>query len=163
TVGTSERSVLDQLAGIGQIPTERAPTLSPLERARSSLDGGDFVGAITIAEEAPENPALVAVAVRAAFELSDPELASRASALAEGVGEDSLPSTPGFVRNLRDVRQLAANRCSGWAAWLSRVASDVIWPDAADVARNLTGEWDEGELRSQSVADAAANDLLSAA
>jgi hypothetical protein len=126
------------------------------------VDAGDFVGAVAVAEESPEDAALVAVAVRAAFELSDADLASRAARLVDRVGEESLPSTPGFARNLRDVRRLAANRCSGWPAWFTRVASDVSWPEAADVARSLNGTWDSGELRQPAIADGAANDLLSA-
>src|SRR5262249_2624484 len=114
-------------------------------------------------EETPNDPALVALAVRAAFELADSDLAGRASVLADGVGEESLPSTVGFVRNLHDVRQLATNRCTSWAAWFARVAGEVTWPDAADVARSLQGSWDSAELRQQSAADSAANDLLSAA
>src|SRR5207248_9647842 len=129
----------------------------------SLLDGGDFVGAVAFAEEIPDDPALVAVAIRAAFELTDADLASRATALADRVGDESLPSTPGFLRNLRDVRQLALNRCSGWAEWFARVSADVVWPEAADVARSLRGSWGTEDLQRQSIADAAANHLLSAA
>lgn len=163
TVSDAERGVLEQLVRAAAAPVEPLAELSPLERARSCLDDGDFVGAVAVAEETPDDPALVAVAVRAAFELSDPDLAGRAIALADRVSEESLPSTVGFLRNLRDVRRLATNRCTGWATWFARVSGDAAWPDAADVARSLHGSWDTPELRQQSVADTAANDLLSAA
>lgn len=162
-VSEAERGVLEQLVRVGVAPVEQRHELSPLDRARSCVDYGDFVGAVAIAEETPDDPALVALGVRAAFELSDPELARRASALADRVGEDALPSTVGFLRNLRDVRQLATNQCTGWATWFARVSGDAAWPDAADVARSLQEGWDTAELRQQSVADSAANDLLSAA
>ena len=163
SVDDSERSVLEQLVRVVPMQAEPRPELSLLERARSLLDGGDFVGAVAIAEQTPDDAALVALAVRAAFELDDADLASRASVLVNRIGEASLPSTVGFLRNLQDVRQLAMNRCTGWAAWFARVAGDVLWSDAADVARGLHGTWESAELRQQSLADAAANDLLTAA
>jgi len=163
SVDESEWLVLEQLARAAPAPPEPPAELQPLERARSLLDSGDFVGAVGVAEESPEDPALIAVAVRAAFELSDADLASRAVGLVDRVGDESLPSTPGFIRNLRDVRHLAANRCSGWPAWFARVAADVPWAEAADVARSLSATWDSDELRQPATADAAANDLLLAA
>jgi hypothetical protein len=163
SVSDAERGVLEQLVRVAVMPVESPRELSLLERARASLDDGDFVSVVVLAEHAPDDPALVALAVRAAFELADADLATRASVLADQVGEGSLPSTVGFLRNLQDIRQLASNRYVGWAAWFARVAPDVPWSDAADVARSLHSGWDSSELRQQSIADVAANDLLAAA
>jgi hypothetical protein len=158
-----ESSLLERLAGTGRAHAEPVTKLGALAQARSLLDAGEFVDAIEVAERTPGDPGLAAVAVRAAFELADPDLASRAIALVDSVQESMLPTTPGFRRNLRDVRQWSTNRCSSWTAWLSRVCSDVRWPEAADVARDLSAGWGIDEFRQESTAEAAANNLLLAA
>jgi hypothetical protein len=163
SVEEPERSVLERLTGIGPAHDEPATKLGALAQARSLLDAGEFVEAIAVAERTSGDPGLAAVAVRAAFELADPDLASRAIAVVDSVGESRLPTTPGFRRNLHDVRQWATNRCFGWTAWLSRVCSDVRWPEAADVARDLSAGWDIDEFKQESAAQVAANNLLSAA
>jgi hypothetical protein len=162
-VDDSERLALDRLAGLRQAEATPRTELRPLERARTLLDTGDFVGAVGLAEEARHTPELTTIAVRAAFELSDAELARRAFALVDIVGEECLPRTPGFLRSLGDVRRLALNRCSGWADWLRRTGAQDAWPDAAEVARELSGTWGAEELRDPATADRAANDLLDAA
>lgn len=79
------------------------------------------------------------------------------------VGEENLPETPGFLRSLNDIKQLASNRCSSWSEWFSRLGAGAEWADAAQVARAESARWDTSEPVTASSAEAAANHLIAAA
>ena len=157
----AESAVLDHLAGrSGAAPASQSEGV--LAFARRLFDEGEFASAVALAEENPDDAGIVAVAVRAAFELDDPELARRASRLVTPDVEQRLPSTRGFLSNLQSVREQASNECSGWAPWLERVASDVPWSDAAATARSLVGSWDSVASLNAGEAQRAADNLLEA-
>ena len=61
---------------------------------------------------------------------------------------------------LTAIRRLAENLCGSWTDWLERVARDERWPDAAEVARDLSPTWAGSDLRTASGADHAAEALL---
>jgi hypothetical protein len=161
-VDSPEQTVFSQLAGLAHAEARERIALPPAAQARSLLDDGDFLGAIEVAEANPGDPTLVAIAVRAAFELANMELAVRACALADGVGPTGLPSTPGFARVLQEVRRIAARSCDGWSSWLGRVAGPASWPEAAETARELAEQWNPAEFRDAPTSDLSANHLLSA-
>lgn len=137
---SAESAVLDHLAARA-VEHPPSPGESDLAAARRLFDEGDFASAVAVAEENPDDPEVIAVAVRAAFELDDPELARRACRLVTPAVEERLPSTRGFLSNLRSVRAQASNECSGWSQWLERVATEGSWSDAAATARSLAESW----------------------
>jgi hypothetical protein len=136
----AESAVLDLLAGrsAGDSSTWIE---SRSEGVRRLFDEGEFASAVALAEENPDDADIVAQAVRAAFELDDPELARRACRLVTPEIEQRLPSTRGFRASLQSVRSQAGNECLGWDRWLERVANGEPWPHAAATARNLVGSW----------------------
>lgn len=155
-----ERDLLDLLVR-SPPPTTVVPVeQSPAARARELYDNGEFGSAVALAETHPSAAPVVAVAVRAAYELADPELAARAVSLVSPAIEAELPKTAGFLRDLEHVRALAANNCSGWIDWLDRVAKPAAWPDAAQVARAAAEGWPIAELASAVTAEQAANLLV---
>lgn len=155
-----ERDLLDLLVR-SPPPTPVAPVeQTPAARARELFDNGEFGSAVAFAETHPTVAPVVAVAVRAAYELADPELAVRAVSLVSPAIEADLPRTAGFLRDLAHVRALAANGCSGWIDWLDRVAQPAAWLDAAQVARAAAEGWPIAELSSAVSAGRAANLLV---
>jgi hypothetical protein len=133
---------------------------SPAARVRELYDNGEFGSAVAFAEAHPSAASVVAIAVRAAYELADPELAARAVALVSPQVEADLPKTAGFLRDLAHVRSLASNGCSGWLDWMDRVSQPAAWPDAAQVARTSAEGWPIAELSSAVAASRAANLLV---
>ncbi len=153
-----ERGLLDRLAG----REREAPVSikrSTVDTARDMFEDGLYEDVIALAE-VEQAPALVSIAVRAAFELNDPRLAKRVVQLIAAFDPVELPNSPGFARILAAVRRLADNSCASWSEWLNRVASDEKWLDAAEIARDLSGTWDINELASSSTAKSAADRLL---
>ena len=157
-----EQRLLRQLVEDQTVSGPVATYDTPHQKARFMFEEGDFVGVVEYVEGTSPEPDLVAIAVRSAFELSDPQLALRAMALVSLVEEQSLPATPGFLRSLNDVKQLASDRCASWSEWFVRVAADDAWPDAAQVARAESSRWDVSELKMTAAAEAAANSLVAA-
>lgn len=154
-----ERAFLDLLRGRGAVEP-REEVRNDLDRARDLFEDGAYDAVVTIAETDP-TPALVALAVRSAFELNDPRLAGRAVTLATGVERNALPAALGFGRMLTAVERLAENVCDSWTNWLARVATDQRWPDATEVARELHSSWSRFE--SADASSGAAEALLLAA
>lgn len=154
----AERGLLDRLTGRAP-PAPALPPRSALDTARDMFEDGSYEGVIAMAE-AERSSSLVAMAVRAAFELNDPRLAVRVVPLLDAVDAAALPDSPGFVRIVAAVHRLADNSCSNWSEWLNRVGGEVKWPDAAEIARDLGGTWDAAELAHSSTAKSAAERLL---
>ncbi len=158
--GSDEHGLLNLLTERVVAPIDAQPLAeSALEQARECFEQGDYSGVVRVAEADRDLP-LVTMAVRAAFELNDPRLAARATALLRDVDLASLPDSPGFSRMLTAIRRLAENLCGTWTDWLERVAADERWPDAAEVARDLSATWPGSDLRTASGADHAAELLL---
>lgn len=141
-------------------PPEAVPTPAV---AGELLDAGAYGDVVGLVEAHPGEPGLLAVAVRAAYESANPELARRVGAVLGVVGVGGLPQHAGFQRLLVEVHRLGQNRCAGWAEWLDRLARTVPWSDAAEVARNASAGWDPNELGDATLAASAADDLVRAA
>lgn len=160
-VSSTERALLHVLAGRAR-PAAPEDTRDALDRARDMFGDGDYDAVVCVAEAEP-SVALVALAVRAAFELNDPRLARRTAVLLDEIDRPALPTSPGFQRILDAVQRLGDNLCGSWLEWLDRVASHERWPDAAEVARDLSPSWGQAGLDSAGAATAAADALLRAA
>ncbi len=153
-----ERGLLDRFTGRAR-EAPLSPPRSTLDTARDMFEDGGYESVIALAE-AEQAPSLVAMAVRAAFEQNDPRLAARVVPLIAATDRAELPDSSGFVRILVAVHRLADNTCGSWSEWLNRVAADVKWLDAAEIARNLGGTWDITELAHSSTAKSTADLLL---
>ncbi|GAA0251973.1 hypothetical protein GCM10010492_60560 [Saccharothrix mutabilis subsp. mutabilis] len=67
-----------------------------------------------------------------------------------------------LLRDIEDLARLVGGSCAGWPEWCERLARDVAWPDAANVARRQCDSWEGlSQLTAEDVRVAA--DALSSA
>jgi hypothetical protein len=132
------------------------------EDIRDLFDEGRY-GAFLRAFIDTPTPALADLAIQATLDSEDLSHASDVlDAVREFNADGRLPRNRRVLRDLEDLDRLVNGSCADWREWCERLARDARWPDAANVARAQSGQWDDVSSLSGEAAAAASTALLEA-
>lgn len=139
-------------AGITEVP----------DNIRDLFEEGRYGAFIRAFLDAP-TPDLADLAIQATLDSEDLSHASDVlGAVKEFNADGRLQRSRRLLRDLEDLDRLVNGSCADWREWSERLARDIRWPDAANVARAQSDQWDDVSSLSGEAAAVASTALLEA-